>query len=405
MPWAPSATVTIAGSDVTAAVLEGATLFRGRSETYAQASAGYATVSLLTTVGAALQPAIGATLTVDLDDSAGSPVRLFTGTVQQYASTTASRGDSAVVETTVTAVGPLSTAFRRTTDAARAAELDGARIAWALTEALATTWEGWTPATGTWADVDASTTWAALPPDLGEVDSGVYSIAAFSSGTSRSAYAIAAEASGSGQGVIYETAGGAVGWANADRRATLIATGVELDQDEVAATVRSSSSAADLMNVIALAYDGGTVNAEDAGSIAVYGRYAGDVTTTLEDASAASDVATLYLERHAYPTDALYEIELGLETGSVPDAVVDELLDVNTNTAVILTDLPSGFGATTRTVFVEGVRWTLGRRTSLLLTVSPAFLSIGDVRWSGVTPTLAWSAVPSTLAWQDARSL
>lgn len=405
MPWSPDATVTIGGTDYTAAALEGATLTLGRSDVYSQPSAGYATVTVLTTAGSAIQPAIGVPLTIDLDDSAGSPVRLFTGTVQSYSSATSSRGTVDVIITTVTAVGPLALMARRLVTATRALETDGDRIAWAIEQGLGITWETWTPATDTWADVDPTLTWGAVPPDLTEIDAGIYDVAALTDGSEQPAYTIAAEASGSGQGVLYETRDGVVGWANADRRILNAATPLELDPGEVSAEATVRSDAADLANQVAVTYAGGEVTADETVSIGVYGRYAANIQTTLADVNAATDVAALYLERHAYPAEALSDLFLRLDTGNVADALVDNLLEIEVNDAITLTSLPAGLGTPQLNVFVEGVRWTLGRRTSLGLVVSPAFLSVGPSRWSTVAADLAWSEVPPTLAWSDARSL
>lgn len=405
MPWTPDATVTIGTTNYTAAALEGATVTMGRADTYSQPSAGYATVTVLTTAGVALQPALGDPLIVELDDSAGSPVRLFTGTVQAWQSDTSARGTTDVVQTTVTAVGPLSRLSRRIVESTRSAETDGDRIAWAIEEGLGVTWETWTPATDTWDDVDPALTWGALPPDLTDVDAGLYQVAALTGGGETNAYVVAAEASGSGQGVLYETRDGAIGWANADRRALNAASPLELDPTELSAEATVTSDAANLANQIALTYASGEVTADETVSIGVYGRYAATISTTLADVSAATDVAALYLERHAFPSESLRDVFLRLDTGNVTDTIVDQLLEVEVNDALTLTSLPAGLGSPQLTVFVEGVRWTLGRRTGLGLTVSPAFLSIGPSRWSTVAPDLAWTDAPPTLTWSDARSL
>jgi len=405
MPWTPDATVTIGGTDYSGAALEGATVTRGRSDVYSQPSAGYATVVVLTTTGQALQPDLGVELTVDLDDSAGTPVRLFTGTVQSWSSTPSPGGETDVIATTVTAVGPLAKMARRTVAATRAEETDGARVAWAIEQGLGVLWETWTPATDTWADVDPALTWGGVPPELDDIDTGIYDVAALTSGDQASTYTIAAEAAGSGQGILYETAGGVVGFANEARRATNAATPLELDSGEVGIDVSVRSDAANLANHVTVVYASGEVTGDENVSVGIYGRYSAVIQTTLADVSAATNVAARYLERHAYPAQALDVLTLRLDTGNLADALIDDVLELETNDALEVTTLPAGLGDPQLVVIVEGVRWNLGRRTEVVLNVSPVFLSVGPSLWGTVAATLAWAEVPTTLTWEDARSL
>lgn len=406
MTWQPATTVTIDELDYTGDTVGTVTIRRGRDTVYADPVAGYATVQLIDKTGESLDIVLGTRLDVTVEDSTTADVALFSGLV-----TDVSRqlydpgltGDPASI-TQVSAVGPLARMARRQIFASgRPAETDGDRIAAAIADGLAASWE---ETAGTWATVATSTaTWTSIDPiDLDLIDAGLFDLAALpAQGGGRTAYQAASEASFSGEGVLYETGDGFVGWDNADSRGTspdyLDIAGNLLRADGIT----TDTSLTDLVNRVEVVHDEGVALATEPESIIQFGRYDRRIDTQLANASNAETRAAKFIERHAFPLDNLSAVTIRVD--GLPDSTADDLLSIDINKPVFLTDLPDTIGVTQLPGFVEGVEYRIDPyRLEITLNVSDAQLSIGDSRWSQVPATLRWNQVDATLTWEDARS-
>jgi hypothetical protein len=409
MPWSPNATVTIGGADYTDETIGSVSITRGRDTVYSDPPAGYARIQLLDYAGTGLPVDIAETLEVTVEDTAAAAVTVFSGYVTDISADIYDAGltGSPAATYTIVAVGPLARLSRRTVLAAgRPAETDSDRVTAAIESGLAITWEEY-PAIA-WQDVDIATTWETVDPgyDPDLIDTAVFDLSALAPADGGySALEVATVASNSGDGLLYETLDGFIGWDNADARGQ-VTSYLDIPASViVAGGLRSSSSVSDLANRVTVDYDGGAETAQDSQSIIDYTLYERRISTTLANATNAGDRAETFVERHAYPAINLDSFTVRLDT-LADNALIDELIEVRSGTAVNLTGLPATLGYTQVPGFVEGTTLTFDRyRAELRLAVSDATLSFGSIRWSAVPQSLAWEDVSATLTWEDARSL
>jgi hypothetical protein len=410
MSWTPEATVTLDGVDYTGETIDRVEITRGRETVYEQAPAGYARIKLIDLAGTGLPIDITQTLEVTVKDTSGADVTVFSGYVTDVDAEIYDPGIGGTPAATYSlyAVGPLARLARRTVLAGgRPAETDGDRILAAVAAGLAVTWEEYP--SDTWDDVDPALTWETIDPgfDPALIDPGIFDLTALDpEDGGYTALEVAEEASFSGDGYLYETLDGFVGWANADSRGT-VTNYLDIPHDVIQAFgLRTNASVSDLANRVTVNYDGGAETSQDSNSIQTYSLYARIINTILVDASNASDRADQYVERHAYPAINLERFTVRLDTIDGDDALLDALLETAQNTPVNLTGLPATLGYTQILGFVEGTTLTLDKyRAELRLAVSDATLSYGSIRWSAVPQALTWDDLPATLEWEDARSL
>ncbi len=300
---------------------------------------------------------------------------------------------------TVTGSGPLTRAGRQNLTSVIAADTDGDQIALLAQEALAVEWE---EAGGTWAAQTA--TWDGFAVDTSAIDQpGQYDLAAITS-VPTNVVEVMSTAAFSGSGWLYETRDGLVGFADSTHRELLPAS--EYIVVPGAATSRNAfvtvTQESDVANEIIVEYDGGEVTGKANDSIQTYGRWQRTYTTTLADASAASDFLTRRLNLEGSPRlNVAGTVTIALD--QVTDALYDQLLTVERNTGIILQDVPTYLAAEgVYRGFVEGYRWSLGPVESFLdLYVSEYSLSNFGLRWNAVGPA-TWADVAATLTWQNA---
>jgi hypothetical protein len=404
--WTPVTTVTIGTVDYTGDTVGTVSIERGRDNVYADPSAGFATVQLIDKTGAGITLDPASTLTIDLDDSAGSPVRLFTGAVSDITKTLYDpgiAGDPAAV-VTVQAFGPLARLSRvQVLDTGRPAETDGERINAALEAGLGATWEE-LPYTA-WEDIPADLTWITLAgvydPDI--IDAGLFDLIALDpQDGGYSPLTVALNASRSGQGYLYETPDGRVGWQNADDRATATDYYDLPASIALAGAISTHTSLADIVNQVEVTYDGGAAMASDPVSIPIYSRWERRIDTLLANQTNAEEYAADYIRRHSFPTPVLKSVTVRLD--GLDDTRADELLDLDLSAPIDLLGLPDTFGFTFLAGFIEGIGWRIDPfRAELQLLVSDSNLSTGDLRWTQIDPTETWADLDAMLEWQDWR--
>lgn len=408
MTWQPSPTVSVGGVDLTSVTVQSVSVRRGRQRVYEPTNAGYASIELLQSGSDRLSLQVGETVRVTVDDSAGNPQVVFTGELSDWSSRAVWFGGEPVVSFSLQAVGPLAQLNRRVVLFGGApSEDDGARVLQALQAGFAGAWEE-QPLDLTWNAVGTAVSWETFDGfDPSEVDPGVYLLAALGSADGGySALRVAQDAAFSGQGVLYETADGGVGYADADRRpANAVAGFLEIPVSVVAADgLGFSSQLADVTNRVTVEYSGGAVTSDDTFSIVEFGVYGEQLTTELANLSNAQAVADEYILRHSSPRTSLDEVRINL--ANCGTALRDSLIAINTNDAVELSGLPSGLGMMQLQGFVEAVQWNVDPfRAELSLIVSDEALSSGAQRWGQVTATLEWQQVNATLQWQNARTV
>jgi hypothetical protein len=399
-------TLTIAGVDYTGSTLGNVRIVRGREDVDTVARAGYVLAELLDETGNGFPVDLTDQVVVTIENTTG-PVTVFTGSISNvstrlYAVRTGTRAIWQVL-----ANGPLALANRRQVlNAGTSIEFDGDLVLDILEAGLYQTWEEFQGTT--WAAVGPTVTWATVDPgfDGSLVETpGEYQIAALDpQPQGYNALSLISRIVVSSGGSLFETGDGNVGYTSAYGRSDRTAAGYTLlPVDEiVASTLFGSFATSDLVNRIEVRYEGGTVEREDISSIGRYGIRESVLDTILANEPDAEERAGDILFDLAIPRAKLPSVQFALHT--LPDATVDLLLTIDTESPVRVPGLPATLGNLFRRAFVEGVQYDLGSdRRQVTYFLSDHVLSLASQRWRDVDPTLAWEDVSATLEWADAR--
>lgn len=140
--------------------------------------------------------------------------------------------------------------------------------------------------------------------------------------------------------------------------------------------------------------------AEDADSIALYGRRSLELTTELDSHTDAETRASQILLAQARPYWNLGQITLGVHLLDTTDR--DTALVLISGSLVNVSDLPTASPYTTFTGIVEGWRetYTPGQHWLTLSLSDPRF-SYQTVTWEDVPPALVWDDVNPAVAWYN----
>ena len=160
--YTPTYRVTIAGTVQTSTTLEDATITYGRNDFFEATQPSYCNLELLNLDGTSPAVELLDTIVIEVTDSSGAYVKLFTGEVSGVYNRFAGAGAVGKPNTLqIQAVGALGLLVKRYAGAvAYPEELDGARITRILEETLFVAWEDLTN-TITWNDlyqIDSTTT-------------------------------------------------------------------------------------------------------------------------------------------------------------------------------------------------------------------------------------------------------
>jgi hypothetical protein len=408
MPYSPNPRVTIGGTDFTSHAIGRVTVNKGRRTVYERPNAGYATAELIDVDGIPTFR-VGQTFVVNIDradwlwaeaaetwDALGStwpevvePIfvsqPIFTGTLSDFTSSGIPAKDGPIITHSLQAVGPLATLNRRTIYAGgRISENDGERILNVLNTALGT---------------------ALVDPSV--IDPGVFDLAAVGTAdVGYNALQLAQDAGFSGEGLLFETADGFIGYTDANRRlenerARVIEApfGV-LSSDGISIL----QQLADITNAVTVTFDGGAVLEEDADSIAQFGRFETEILTDLVNLSNAENRAREFLQRHAIPSSVFDQLKFNLL--SLPDELRNELLELRVSEAVRVANIPARVGFTEFRGFVEGFTLEMDPYSAeLTFVVSDRRLSVTAQRWDQVLATIAWQDVDPALTWDNATEV
>jgi hypothetical protein len=402
MTFQAAPTIRVGGVDFTGETIDAVTITRGRDTVYSEPQPGFASFRLIDKTGAGIPVEVGDRVLIDIEPGR----RVFFGTVTDWNARlydTGIRNEPAAI-VSVTAVGPLLRFNRRLIYFdGRLAETDGERILNIIEEALALTWE---EAVGTWEDTEG--TWedqSVQPFDSDLIDPGVFDLAAVTPNEAGYiALNLAQEAAASGEGILFETGDGFIGFANADRRAANRAAGAfQIPESLVRADLDTSSQLAEITNRVTVTFAGGVAEAEDPDSIQRFGPFASQIDTQLVNETNAQARADSFIARHAVPTVQMGAVAIRLD--GLDPATAADLLELEVNDAVRV-PVPLTMGPTNRTGFIEQIVVNFDPfRAEVVFKVSDFRLSEGAQRWSQVDPTLAWEDVSATLEWQDADTV
>ena len=376
MVWNPNATVTVAGVEYTGQTLNGLAIHYGRPTIWDQARSSYATISILNTTDTDYAFEINDTVVVEIQDSDGTEITVFTGKTTDISNAIQASGANATVAVqTITAVGPFAQMARAivgTTNYPK--EYDDDRITRILTEA------------GVTIDV---------------VDTpGVYELQERQSDP-QDAYTLATYYAGMCFGYMYETKTGSVGYANESRRTINVNNNGYLDIDEGYINwrgINSRKSISDIVNRIILFYKNGqSKTAEDTASISNYGLIEARINTELEQGDQAQNISDRYVSLRSVPETNFSSFSINLDNPNLTALDLDDLINIEMGTALQISNLPNAISSINYTGFVEGWVLVIDQSQALLtLTTSDSTYSVVPIRWQDVDPTIQWEDIDPT---------
>jgi hypothetical protein len=408
--WTPEWSLAINGVDYTNVTLSNLTIATGRTDIYSQPKAGYCSVDILNLDLTPIVIDVNDGVTISVKNSTGTFVNLFGGDVTDIETIVTSTGTGGVNELVkLTALGALSKLPKSLTEGVLSKDFDGNQIYEILSQTLFNTWAE-LPAALTWATYDPTTTWAdAENSGLGDIDRpGNYELMARSS-SETDIYSLVSALATSGLGYLYEDNQGRIGYADSTHRSSYLSANGYVDlsaNDALAANIRLIKRLGDIRNTVSIQWRSGTETASSFDSIQQYGSQAQIISTSLHNATDATDQANFYLALRAYPQNQFNSITFTLGNPEIDDADRNALLGVFMGLPLNITNLPSNMIDGEFQGFVEGWSWRAGyNRLDLTLTLSPTAYSLQAVRWNDVSVTETWNTVSSTLEWLNATTV
>jgi len=404
--WTPTWSIDIDGVGYKNVTLANLNIGSGRTDIYTQAIAGYLNLTLINLDDSNITAGINSAVTVYVNNSSGTPIALFGGSITDIIVGVQSGGSIGVTQTIqITALGALSRLPKVLTDGILTKALDGVQIESALSQALFSRWNA-VPASLTWNGLDPATTWAqAFNTGLGEIDTGNYELAARSSSVT-DIYSLVSALATSGLGYLYENSQGQISYADSTHRTQYLAANgyVNLSaNDAFASGLETATRAGDVRNYVTLTYKNGQqVTDSDVESIALYGTLAQNIDTSLENAADATAQADFYLTLRAFPQANFNQISFPLGSPEIDNSDRNNLLNVFMGMPVNISDLPLNMGSSFQG-FVEGWQFQAGINSlTVSLYVTPVAYSLQAFRWNDVPVVETWNTIEPTLDWLNA---
>ena len=405
--YTPTYRVTIAGTLQTSTTLEDATITYGRNDFFEATQPSYCNLELLNLDGTSPAVELLDTILIEVTNSAGTYVKLFTGEVSGVYNRLAGAGLGGKPNTLqIQAVGALGLLVKRYAGSvAYPEELDGARITRILQETLFTAWEDLSN-TLTWNDIPVTETWANYGiQGIDTIDAGRYEVLARAAEIDQ-AYNLTDTTQQSALGYLYDTPDFTIGYADAERRSANYTTNlIELDANLVNADIQTRLQTADIVNSVVIQYDDPVleVAAQNDTSINAYGLLEEVRSTILAQTVDATEQATNFVNYRGTPKVSLEEVTVNLAHSDMTNTVRDNLLGVSMDTLLYLDNIPVGLIAEGYNEgFVEGWTWTLGRNNlELTMSVSNAIYSTLDVQWEDYNASIQWQNLANDYRWLD----
>jgi len=403
--------VTINGVNYTEFVLANLSITGGRTNIYEQAQAGYCSLTLYNVTQSQVDFNINDSVGIGLKDSNDVFVPIFGGSIVDLSIEVANAGSIGITQSiTIVALGALSRLQKALYSTSLNRDFDGNQISEVLTDLLinnwsevpaALTWATYTPATETWANAQNS--------GLGEIDTpGNYDLAARSAEVT-DVYSLVSSLATSGLGYIYENAQGQISYADSTHRSIYLATNGYTDvsaAQAIAPGIKIQTRAGDVRNDLTIKYGSNSssqVTDQDLTSVAIFGRLAQIISTTLHDQIDAEAQAAFYLKLRAYPQYMMQSIRFELTNPEIDDADRDALINIFMGLPLRISDLPANMSAGQYAGFVEGWQWSAGYNTiSVTALLSPLAYSLQAMKWEDVSVSEQWNTISNILTWENA---
>ena len=405
--FTPTYRVTIAGVVQTSTTLQDGTITYGRNDFFEATQPSYCNLELLNLDGTSPVVELLDTVVIEVQNTAGTFVKLFTGEVSGVYNRFEGAGLGGKPNTLqIQAIGALGLLVKRYAGAvAYPEELDGARIQRILEETLFTAWEDISN-TLTWNDLPVAETWANYGiQGIDTIDPGRYEVLARPAEVEQ-AYELTDTTQQSGLGYLYDTPDFEIGYADAERRSANYATNlIELDANLVNADIQTRLQTADIVNSVVIRYDDPVLEvvAQNDTSINNYGLLEEIRATILAQTVDATEQATNFVNYRGTPKVSLEAVSVNLAHSDMTNTVRDDLLAVTMDSLLYLDNIPVGlipegyFEG-----FVEGWTWTLGRKNlELTMSVSNSIYSTLDVQWEDYNASIQWQNLANDYRWLD----
>ena len=391
-------------------ILSNLTVTSGRTDIYQQPVAGYINLTVINLDQSDLPFNVSQSVSIELQDSTGTFVPIFGGTISDLELSIAQIGNVGYSQSyRITALGALAKLPKTLFNLALNQDYDGEQIYKILRETLFNQWQN-VPAALTWATYDPTVTWAnAENNGLGEIDRPGDYLMINRGADPVDSYSLASQIALSGLGYLYENPQGQIGYADSTHRTEYLSVNgyVEISAAQArAAGLMIRTRAGDVRNDVTIQYGASAashVEATDPQSIGLYGSLAQVFTTYLKNTADAEDQADFYLELRAYPRAVFDSITYDLTNAQIDNSDRDSLINVFMGMPVNITNLPLNMNAGVFNGFVEG--WTLQaayNELSIQLFVSPISFSLQAMRWNSVPIVELWNTINSTLTWENA---
>lgn len=407
MTWVPNWRITV-GDDIYTTVTA-ASYSMGRLNIDDQCTAGFSRVEIVNVDNSPFTINITDRLQMELADSSGVYITVFTGEVSDFSVGVKSPDDFGYITTgTILGVGSLSKVTKAFYNTALPEELDGEQIADVLGAALNGTWAEVTP-TLTWATYPPTVTWANAESYYGTIDAGLYDMIPVAAANLKSS-TLVDQIARSALGQIYETAFGLINYDDADHRSNYVAANGSKEFSgsyATPSTIRSQLQIAKIRNSEIVKYGtayGSTYEESDANSIATYGLFQRRYDSNVKNLSDVVDIVTRDLSLRAVPRNQFGAITFRLDNANMPDALRDELISVFFGEPVVVTDLPENMFNGYFDGFIENINMnSTPAYVDLTLYLSPLDFSLVAPTWETVIPNnIIWSGVNATLPWSKA---
>ena len=404
--YTPTYRVTIAGVVQTSTTLEDGTITYGRNDFFEATQPSYCNLELLNLDGTSPVIELLDPIVIEVQNSAGTYVKLFTGEVSGVYNRFEGAGLGGKPNTLqIQAVGALGLLVKRYAGGvAYPEELDGARIQRILEETLFVAWEDLSN-TQTWNDFTTET-WANYGVQgIDTIDPGRYEVLARPAEVQQ-AYELTDTTQQSGLGYLYDTPDFEIGYADAERRSANYTTNlIELDANLVNADIQTRLQTADIVNSVVIRYDDPVLEvvAQNDTSINNYGLLEEIRVTILAETVDATEQAVNFVNYRGTPKVSLEAVSVNLAHSDMTNTVRDDLLAVTMDSLLYLDNIPVGlipegyFEG-----FVEGWTWTLGRNNlELTMSVSNSIYSTLDVQWEDYNASIQWQNLANDYRWLD----
>jgi hypothetical protein len=404
--FTPTYRVTIAGTVQTSTILQDATITYGRNDFFESTQPSYCNLELLNLDGTSPVVELLDTVVIEVQNTAGTFVKLFTGEVSGVYNRFEGAGLGGKPNTLqIQAIGALGLLVKRYAGSvAYPEELDGARITRILEETLYVAWEDISN-TFTWNDFTTETWLNYGVQGIDTIDAGRYEVLARPAEIDQ-AYNLTDTTQQSALGYLYDTPEFSIGYADAERRSANYTTNlIELDANLVNADIQTRLQTADIVNSVVIQYDDPVLEvvAQNDTSINNYGLLEEIRSTILAETADATEQATNFVNYRGTPKVSLEEVTVNLAHSDMTNTVRDNLLGVSMDTLLYLDNIPVGLIAEGYNEgFVEGWTWTLGRNNlELTMSVSNAIYSTLDVQWEDYNSAIQWQNLDNSTRWLD----